>query len=89
MLSLSPKTPQPQVKTILFVVDPKTFDVRESVIIDAQSNVNDLVFSDIRVNTRLPDAQFKFTPPAGVRVIDTGSSGSSGRCRSLDLRSGT
>ena len=75
VLSLSPKTAQPQVKTILFVVDPKTFDVRESVIIDGQSNVNDLTFSDIRVNTRLPDTQFKFTPPAGVRVIDTGKLG--------------
>ena len=75
VLLLSPKTAQPQVKTILFVVDPKTFDVRESVIIDGQSNVNDLTFSDIRVNTRLPDTQFKFTPPAGVRVIDTGKLG--------------
>src|SRR6188508_1720319 len=61
VLTLSPKTAQPQVKTILFIVDPKTFDVRESVIIDGQSNVNDLTFSDIRVNTRLPDTQFKFT----------------------------
>jgi outer membrane lipoprotein carrier protein len=75
VLSLSPKTAQPQVKTILFVVDAKTYDVRESVLIDAQSNVNDLVFSDIRVNTRLPDTLFKFTPPAGVRVIDTGKLG--------------
>lgn len=75
VLLLSPKTAQPQVKSILFVVDPKTFDVRESVIIDGQSNVNDLTFSDIRVNTRLPDTQFKFAPPAGVRVIDTGKLG--------------
>ena len=75
VLSLSPKTAQSQVKTILFIVDPKTFDVRESVIIDGQSNVNDLTFSDIRINTRLPDTQFKFTPPAGVRVIDTGKLG--------------
>ena len=52
VLSLSPKTAQPQVKTILFVVDPKTFDVRESVITDGQANVNDLMFSDIRVNTQ-------------------------------------
>jgi len=75
VLSLSPKTAQPQVKTILFIVDAKTFDVRESVITDGQSNINDLTFSDIRVNTRLPDTQFKFTPPAGVRVIDTGKLG--------------
>src|SRR4051812_24631870 len=75
VLALSPKTAQPQVKTILFVVDPHTFDVRESVITDAQGNVNDLVFADIRVNTKIPDAQFKFTPPAGTRVIDTAKLG--------------
>jgi outer membrane lipoprotein carrier protein len=75
VLSLSPKTAQPQVKAILFVVDPHTFDVRESVITDAQGNVNDLVFSDIRVNTKVPDALFKWTPPAGVRVIDTAKLG--------------
>jgi outer membrane lipoprotein carrier protein len=75
LLALSPKVPQPQVKSILFVVDPKTFDVRESVITDAQGNVNDLVFSDIRVNTRVPEATFHFAPPAGVRVIDTAKLG--------------
>jgi outer membrane lipoprotein carrier protein len=75
VLSLSPKTPQSQVKTILFIVDPRTFDVRESVITDAQGNANDLVFADIRVNTRVPDALFKFTPPAGTRVIDTAKLG--------------
>jgi outer membrane lipoprotein carrier protein len=75
VLSLSPKTPQAQVKTILFIVDPRTFDVRESVITDAQGNVNDLVFADIRVNTKVPDAVFHFTPPAGTRVIDTAKLG--------------
>lgn len=75
VLSLVPKEPQAQVKSIVFVVDPTTFNVRESVITDAQGNVNDLVFSDIRVNTGIPDATFRFTPPAGVRVIDAGKLG--------------
>jgi outer membrane lipoprotein carrier protein len=75
LLSLSPKAAQAQVKSILFVIDPRTFDVRESVITDGQGNVNDLVFADIRVNTRVPDALFKFTPPAGTRVIDTAKLG--------------
>jgi outer membrane lipoprotein carrier protein len=75
VLVLSPKAPQAQVKTILFVVDPKSFDVRESVITDQQGNVNDLLFSDIRTNTNLADAQFKWSPPAGVRLIDTAKLG--------------
>jgi outer membrane lipoprotein carrier protein len=75
VLSLSPKAPQATVKTILFVVDPKTFDVRESVITDQQGNVNDLLFSEIKTNTSLPDATFKWAPPAGVRLIDTAKLG--------------
>jgi len=75
ILSLSPKTPQAQVKTILFVVDPKTFDVRESVITDQQGNVNDLLFSDIKTNSAIPDGTFKWSPPAGVRLIDTAKLG--------------
>ena len=75
MLSLSPRQPQAQVKSILFVVDPSSFNVRESVITDAQGNVNDLLFSDIRVNTGVPDGTFRWSPPAGVRVIDTAKLG--------------
>jgi outer membrane lipoprotein carrier protein len=75
VLALAPKQPQAQVKTILFVVDPQTFDVRESVLTDAQGNVNDLLFSAIRVNSAVPDATFHWTPPAGVRVIDAAKLG--------------
>jgi outer membrane lipoprotein carrier protein len=75
VLTLSPKTAQAQVKTILFVVDPKTFDVRESVITDQQGNVNDLLFSEIKVNGGIPDSTFKWAPPAGVRLIDTAKLG--------------
>jgi outer membrane lipoprotein carrier protein len=72
ILALSPRQPQAQVKSILFVVDPETFFVRETFITDAQGNTNDILFSDIKINTRLSDGTFRFTPPAGVRVVDTG-----------------
>ena len=75
LLTLSPKVAEPQFKTILFVVDPQTFDVRESVITDGQGNTNDLTFADIRLGTHIPDAEFHFAPPAGVRVIDTAKLG--------------
>jgi outer membrane lipoprotein carrier protein len=71
LLALHPRQAQPQIKSILFVVEPETFEVRETVITDAQGNQNDVLFSDIRTNTRIPASTFRFTPPAGVRVIDT------------------
>ena len=75
VLALSPRQPQSQVKAIVFVVDPDTFYVRESIITDSQANTNDLLFSDIKINGRLAEATFHFTPPAGVRVIDAGKLG--------------
>jgi outer membrane lipoprotein carrier protein len=70
-LQLSPKQPQSTYKSILFVVDPKEFLVRESVLVDAQGNANHFIFDDVVVNTKVADALFKWTPPAGVRVVDT------------------
>ena len=32
--------------------------------------VNDISFSELKVNSRIADAVFKWTPPAGTRVID-------------------
>jgi len=75
VLSLRPKQAQPQVKEMTFVVDPESFHVMETVIVDGQGNVNDLTFSDIKVGSGLPDSTFRWTPPAGVRVIDTAKLG--------------
>lgn len=75
VLSLSPRQPQAQVKILLFVVDARTFQVRESLITDQQGNTNDLLFSDIKINTHIPDATFHWTPPSGTRVIDAGKLG--------------
>jgi outer membrane lipoprotein carrier protein len=71
-LALSPKQPQSAYKSILFVVDPKEFLVRESVLVDAQGNSNHFTFDGLEVNGKVSDSVFKWTPPAGVRVVDTG-----------------
>jgi outer membrane lipoprotein carrier protein len=75
VLSLHPRQAQPQVKEITFVVDPETFLVRESVLVDGQGNVNEMLFSDIKINGGVPDATFKWSPPAGTRVIDAAKLG--------------
>jgi outer membrane lipoprotein carrier protein len=71
-LSLKPKKPQATYKSIYFIVDPKTFYVTESVLVNAQGDINDITFSDLKVNTKVPDSHFKWEPPEGVRKIDTG-----------------
>jgi outer membrane lipoprotein carrier protein len=74
-LALAPKQPQSAYKAILFVVDPKEFLVRETVLVDSQGNTNHFVFDDLAVNDKVPDALFKWAPPPGVRVVDTGQMG--------------
>jgi|SRR2546421_358219 len=71
-LSLKPKQPQATYKSITFVVDPKSFFVTESVLVNAQGDVNDITFSDFKVNAKVPDRLFKWAPPPGTHVIDTG-----------------
>ncbi len=88
MLALSPKVAEPQVKALLFVVDPKTFDVRESVITDSQGNTNDLTFADIKTNTKLPDSDFKWSPPSGTRVDRHEQAGPLGRAAAPVGKSG-
>lgn len=74
-LALTPKQPQSAYKSILFVVDPKEFLVRETLLVDPQGNTNHFVFDEMQVNDKVPDSLFKWTPPAGVRVVDTGQMG--------------
>jgi outer membrane lipoprotein carrier protein len=75
LLALAPKQTQSTYKSILFVVDPSEFLVRESVLVDAQGNSNHFTFDKLEVNTKIADSVFKWTPPAGVRVVDTGQMG--------------
>ena len=70
VLSLEPKKPSAQVQRLVFVVDPASGFVQETVVFDAQGNANDLVFKDIKVNAGVADSFFAWTPPAGTRVID-------------------
>jgi outer membrane lipoprotein carrier protein len=74
-LALTPKQPQSAYKSILFVVDPKEFLVRESVLVDSQGNTNHFIFETMAANTKVPDSLFKWSPPAGIRVVDTGQIG--------------
>ena len=69
-LALKPKKPQSTYKAIYLVVDPKTFLVRQSVLVNTQGDVNAITFSEVVINSKLADSNFKWTAPAGIRVIE-------------------
>ncbi len=74
-LRLVPKTAQSGFARLRFVVDPKTGQVLESTVIDAQGNTNHLVFSEAKLNTGIDAKRFEFKPPKGVSIQVLGDSG--------------
>jgi outer membrane lipoprotein carrier protein len=69
-LALTPKKAQSTYRAIYFIVNPTTFLVDQSILINAEGDVNAITFSDVKINTKLGEDLFKWAPPAGVRVID-------------------
>jgi outer membrane lipoprotein carrier protein len=69
VLKLVPKLATAAYRYLLFVVDPATGMVLESVIYDQQGGTNRLAFSAVETNKGAPDAKFKFSPPAGTKIL--------------------
>jgi outer membrane lipoprotein carrier protein len=51
-------------------VDPKTSELRESVVLDLFGNRTRLRLSELRENAGVAAAEFVFEPPAGAEVVD-------------------
>ena len=66
-LQLVPIKPVAGVEKLLFVV-AKDGQVLASVVTNAQGDVNQIVFTDAKVDQGLPDSLFHFEPPKGAYV---------------------
>lgn len=51
-------------------VDPKTSELRESVVLDLFGNRTRLKLSELRENAGVPEGAFVFEAPAGAEVVD-------------------
>lgn len=70
VLKLVPKQPTPQYKELHFVIDGKTFQVLKTTIFDPYGNTNEIVFSKVKFDQKLPDKGFSFTPPKDARLLN-------------------
>jgi outer membrane lipoprotein carrier protein len=72
VLKLVPKVATAAYRYLLFVVDPRTGLVQKSILYDQQGGTNQLDFSGVETNVKgsVGDSKFKFTPPAGTKVIN-------------------
>jgi outer membrane lipoprotein carrier protein len=69
VLRLVPKRATSAYKALLFVVDPKTGAVNGTVVYDQQGGQSHIRFSALETNKAPEDGKFKFTPPAGTRIL--------------------
>ncbi len=58
------------VRELLIEAEPTTLQLKRLVIINGNGGRSDFLFSNLRENAPTHEAQFKFTAPAGVRVVD-------------------
>ena len=69
-LALKPRSRSRHTRPSIWSSTPKTYLVRQSVLINTQGDINAISFSEVKINTKLADSQFKWTAPAGTRVIE-------------------
>jgi outer membrane lipoprotein carrier protein len=70
-LTLVPRTPQPFTKATVWV-DDADGAVRQFEVTDAGGVVRRVTLRSLRVNVGVDASAFRFSPPAGVRVIEHG-----------------
>lgn len=75
VLELRPRRPSPHYEKVLFFVQlverggRRAGVIKRVLIIDAAGNRNRFDFRNLRFNTRVPDGQFRYSPPRGTRRV--------------------
>ena len=70
VLKLIPKDDQSFVKSVKMWVEDGSWTVRKVLIVDVNDTETEYSISELKLNTRVPDSYFSFTPPAGAEVVD-------------------
>jgi outer membrane lipoprotein carrier protein len=71
LLTLLPKKPDARFREVQLDIDPKSAQVRRSIVIDPDGSRNVITFSNLKTNVSLPKETFQLTPPPGTQIIDT------------------
>lgn len=68
-LKLTPKQPSRHYKQLELQIDPATYMVVQTTIVDPANNRNTVRFSNLKLNQHLPLSGFEFIPPEGVKIL--------------------
>ena len=74
LLTLVPKKPDARFREVQLDIDPKSAQVRRSIVIDPDGSRNTITFSNLKANVGVPKESFQLKPPPGTQIIDTTSS---------------
>jgi outer membrane lipoprotein carrier protein len=75
LLTLLPKKPDARFREVQLDIDPKSAQVRRSIVIDPDGSRNAITFSNLKTNVSLSKETFQLTPPPGTQIIDTTTAG--------------
>ena len=75
LLTLLPKKPDARLREVQLDIDPKSAQVRRSIVIDPDGSRNVITFSHLKTNVSLPKETFQLTPPPGTQIIDSTTAG--------------
>lgn len=69
-LRLVPKKSETRFRELRLELEPKTAQVRKTVVVDPDGSENTIVFSDLKTNTGLSKERFILDVPEGIPVLD-------------------
>lgn len=67
-LALEPHEANGIFKRLILVVDPVSYRVKQSVVVDPNGNINQFLYEDLRFNHGVPANAFVFSAPAGTHT---------------------
>ncbi len=68
-LELSPKAADPRFREVFFLLDPTTYAVKESLVVDPDGSENRVAFLDVKTNTGFTDEVFQIEHPKDTQII--------------------
>ncbi len=67
-LELTPKIADPRFQKVFFLLDAKTYAVKETIVVDPDGSENRMTFSNQKTNTGISNEAFMIQPPADVEI---------------------
>jgi len=68
-IRFKPKEKNSHFRKLILVLDPKSYQIKQSIIVDWQNNINQFIYSDFKTNPQLPKNIFNFKTPENITLM--------------------